>query len=398
MQDDNNTTTDEQNQQPNTEVTIEPQSTPQAPSEPEATVQPIQPIVTPDSETPQSPSTTIPVTVTQPAISDTQQQVAPQLSAIPQLNQTGVVTGGVPTNEPPVGKKRSMKKVLIIVVAIAATLLLSVGGALAYMSTIPTPQEHLEKAVVNAASTNTLAQTANMTGSVEGTDTKANIAIESDFTDPSNPKTKGTISMDFEIIGTAVSLKSEFICVNKTECYIKYTDYVVPEELSTEASAYMNKWLQFDPTNDTEYADPFGMIKGLNTVLGDFITGNITGDAKTKIEQAAKESSAYSFTTATNEEVGGKKTLKYDISLNKDKVKELNNAVAKQYGLNADSVNDDISEKMNLWVSTDTDHILRAESEVSGVKISLDFSKFGESIPITAPTEFLTKDQYSNLF
>jgi hypothetical protein len=238
-----------------------------------------------------------------------------------------------------------------------------------------------------------------MDGSIEGTDTKAEISLESDFSDPANPKSKGTVGMEFEIFGVAISLKSEFICVSSTDCYIKYTEYTIPDEMGTEATtAFLNKWLQFNPYDDTAFADPFGMIVGLNTVLGDIITGNITGDAKAKIEQAAKDGSAYSFTSSVEEQVNGKSALKFDVTVNKDKVLELNKAVAAQYQLKDETKSDDIIDKMNVWVATDNDQIVKAESTVDGVKITLDISKQGESITIEAPTDYLTTDQYSQIF
>jgi hypothetical protein len=404
MQD--NPNSNEPQQQPNTEPIVPIASSDQSVSAQYPVVTSTEPTVTPTvspAEVPPQVQVNTPIEPVQPQgiqpeVTPFQQPSTPQMTTIPQANPNGIITGAVQQADQPVQKKHSIKKLLIIVAVVAAALLVSIGGVLAYMSTLPTPKDHLEKAIINAASTNSLAQSAVMTGSIDGTDTDADIKIESDFSDPANPKTKGVVKMDFSIYGAPLSLASDFICVSKTECYIKYTESIAPDELGIDTTAYLNKWLQFDPTNDTEFADPFGVITGLNTVLGDIITGNISGDAKSKIEQAAKEGSAYSFTTATNEEVNGSKALKYDLTLNKDKVKELNNIVAKQYSLKADTVTEDITEKMNLWVVTDTNQIVRAESEVSGVKISLNFSKFGETITITAPSDYLTVEQYSQLF
>lgn len=362
----------------------------------------------PETPVPQPPATEVPMA--QPPAADTTPAQPPAQVIEPQLvppNPTAqpIVQPQVQTSQPaqptplPVQPqpKKSHKK-LFIILAIALVGLLAVGGAAGfYIMTKPTPTKRLQQAIINMGSTGAIKQVFTSSGDdpTLGGTMKITATAESDFSNPSTPKTKGTYKINLDADGMTMNIENEFVCVSEKECYTKYTTISSnPQDiLANSGMPPLSKWLKFDPANDPNLtADPFQIIKGINTVTGEVIMGNITGESKTKIVEAAKNNSTYTF----SESVKDQGSYKYKMSLNKTQVIDLNKVVAKQYNIAMTRTASDLTDSFTAWIDTKTNQFKKVEFEKDGVKSSVEYSVFSKSPSITAPDSYLNPSQYDN--
>lgn len=300
-----------------------------------------------------------------------------------------------------VPKKKFTKLPIAIALVMLVLLCVGVGSVFAYKVLQSSPEQRLEQAIINASAVTAITQTTQIDATIEGgSDLKGSVVAQRDVSDPSNPRTKATVDLDVVLLGITIELKSEYLCISQTECYVKYNQFKVPEELSTkDSSAFLNKWLQFNPTNVAQKADPFAIVGSINTVLGEIITGNITGTAKDTIATAASDGKTYTFTSSSKEKLGSSNTIKYDVQLDGESVLNINKVVADQYKIKNVFTNaSDVTKNATIWVDTASNIIVLVEITSNDITSVITYDKYSEVPTITAPESYIKPEQYNAIF
>ena len=296
-------------------------------------------------------------------------------------------------------RKHRFRKRLYIPSIIAALILAGAAGYWLYVLRSTKTIKSWQSAVISLASVDYLEQVYRFGANADGLGPKGTITMRSDFSDPATPKSKGTFDMDVGVIGRTIKLKSDFLCVSEVECYIKYIAFTAPEELTTEKPAYLNTWLQFDPTtNNNNSADVFGIVGNVNTVLGELIIGNITGHAKQMIHDAAKNKNTYNIMSTRVSKNSNQNSVQYDIRANTDDLISINSAVANQYSIaNNYDAQTAFVDTFSAWVDTTTNTIFKLEYEQGDTTTSIHYSVHSEKPNIQAPVDYLKPQEYSRV-
>jgi hypothetical protein len=125
----------------------------------------------------------------------------------------------------------------------------------------------------------------------------------------------------------------------------------------------------------------------INTPLGEVVNGIIGGEAKDLIEQLASYSSVYKIESYSEEKLEDKDVIKYQISLDYDKIKELNTKVKEQYNLKGDfDVSINRPEVFNIYVDKSNNQIIRLVFSLDGVNAQVDYSEFNKDFEIVKPS------------
>ena len=316
---------------------------------------------------------------------------------------------------------RMTKLVPVIAGFLAALLLISTAAFFYIKAQKETPEQMFKATVVKSMQTGTFRQKITSDSNDNGTIV---LDVKSDFSDPKNPKIAGTFALDADLnkqasIDGSLSLKLDVVAI-KDKVYIKPTELKI-ENLTDEVRQQIralspdgsltvedlfrqtfdlgkdNEWRTYDFSEALASESSFGKIasvgvSAINTVLGEFIIGNLGSSAK-DYAQKALASGMYSinYKEAKSVKEGGDQYESYKLGVSHDKAKAFQTSLADSLGLSKREkevldlkgvIND---ETATLLISPKT-HLPHKVSIASDVeKTTVEYSDYGGNYSIAAP-------------
>lgn len=284
---------------------------------------------------------------------------------------------------------KSKKRLFIsIVVALIVVSLITAGGVFAFFTLRITPEERLFKALGNSLSTPTLLQefkTTSDNGSVD-------LSVKSDFSNPAKTKTEARLSIKYD--GLADQLDYNIISLPNKETYVQFAYKGLSENSRSLNSILANRWFTADFENSLIISE---FNSGINTSSGEVVTGNFEPDLRKELLSKIKTENIYTINSSSTSTLNGKSVLVLDLSLNTDKIKELNDLWAKKLNAQITHPYEGYANKGKVTIDTETNRIIRVDTDESGNKVTVTYSQFGESFTITKPSSFLTKEEFVRL-
>ena len=318
----------------------------------------------------------------------------PPVPPDPQVPSVATIGAVTLDNKPAKSGRRKLWLIAGVVILALAVL----AALLGLNATALTPEKRFAKALENHLMVTTISQDYATVG--EGLNFTLN--TETDFTDPKESKTGGTLSMDVDSQGVVMKMEGEAVSPKPGEGYAKYSEYVW-ELFGQEADLtddVKDKWVRLDGDEEAIAADPAAGIIDVNTPLGEVIVGNFDPGLRQEILNKIRADNTYKITSFENEDVDGQKTVRYEVELNKEKLKELNDFVAEKLGIE-NTVNDVLTDKFTLWVDKNTNRFVKVElkQEEGGTLITstVTLGEYGEPVNIATPNDAMPYDDFQRL-
>lgn len=332
------------------------------------------------------PETSVEASTTIPLPGSTTPEIAPIATTVPPSAAQPVVADHhnmfAKPEQAGSGKRAFLasRKSKVIAAASAGVTLLVVGGLLTMLGADPSPQQKFEAALERRLETSYIGQDFLIT---VGDQFRVSVGSQSDFSDPSNPKTQGNavITSGGDELTTEVDMN--FICARS--CYVRYNQVKIEKrDLTKKLSGSWYKISDSAPTFDSTLVD----YQAINSVLGEVITGNITGDAHDHVADAIGDGKLYTISEPTSGTTDRKSVLKFTVKTDKNTLAAANNKVADQYGLDASDVEDLLTaaDSINFYDPM-SEQIIRTEMQLGeGIKGIVLYRDFDKKVTIKEPS------------
>lgn len=361
------------------------------------------------NQAPQSPAPDFaryqPQTPTQqPPVNDAPVSVVP--SPLPVVTEpTPLVTQEAETAAPQT-PPRKKSRITLIIASVVVGLLLIGGGAVAYMwvQDQNDPEKRFYRAIENHLSTTYIQQNYTQTATIANTST-IKINATSDFTDPTSPKShiKYERSTDEN---DEVTNAGELAILDDTEYFAKTSTLPQFTLGGSSVDTETNQWYQIESDAFTASLvfDPMQLRKGVNVSTGEFLVGNFSESTRSELMDFIKTKNVYTIQSSEDVTVDGKKTTKYTLTIDAGLASELNEKAIKALGIDRGTKKDLVKtydgQTNVLWVSHETNRIVKAEltrdstgTKDDGSKIT-DVSTINISYPTAVPN--ITKPDSSD--
>lgn len=307
---------------------------------------------------------------------------------------------------------------------IAALLLVGFAILVSARKGSESPQKTFELTVLKAMQTGTYRQ--KMTDSSES-DGTINLDVQSDFSDPKNPKLSGNVTMIYSLDSQAsvqgtLTIKQDVVAIQNT-VYLKTTNFDI-ENMDSEVESQLlslrkkstdtvedvlmgsfgikslNTWEKYDASKLNDLIAASGgdfsaiLASGVaasNTILGEFIMGDLGAKASETARQLISSGMYTVDYKAVKSEKEGTTTYKtFPLKVHSDQAKNFQNSLISSLGL-SDREKDIIglkevlaAEDYTLWINPST-HLPYKVTTSKSNKYKIEYSDFGAKYTITAP-------------
>lgn len=201
----------------------------------------------------------------------------------------------------------------------------------------------------------------------------------SDFSNPATPNSK--ISLRYASNNNAPDIQQydrNFIMIN-TDLYVQ-----LPEYASVPNSNYVTGQWYLTPANNTaalEQLDIARVAKGVNTPLGQILVGKFSDSDRKALTDFITNEKVYAIVKSTNEKLDGKDTRHYIITINSDKLNQLNKKAADLLSIN--TIDTSQIKILDAWVSNNDNRFQKVIYHIANDTMSANFNY---TIPATPPT------------
>lgn len=286
-----------------------------------------------------------------------------------------------------------LRAAFLALLAVAVFAGIAFGAYAGYMATNVTPEERFGRAIENRLNTKLIQQDYEIEMPFGSGSQTVSMSAVSDFSDPANPRSKGTYTFTVSDESRKVSADVEFVMPNKKDTYVRYTS--LPESGTGLPEGVINQWVKLDTTASELMFDPAGVSSGLNTPEGEILTGQFAGQLRQTILERIKSEQIYTVLGSTDERIGDADTLKYAASLNGNKIAALNEYVAEQLELPVSEKEDRFADgQFNAWVDKATDQIIRIYLEREGGAVTINYKEPAAPLQADAPVDFVNGSTY----
>lgn len=267
------------------------------------------------------------------------------------------------------------------------------------------PEQAFEDMLKGNLRTKSVTQNYNIVSSLAN----ATINFDSDFSDPSMPRTSGAVHMTISFVSD-IMMAFDIVSI-ADDAYVRYTDITVPDlsdEDATKLDPILNKWAPLIEdgrsvlTSDIAGADE--LVKGLNTVLGEVIIGNFSDEQASEI-YAALSDGVYTYDAAavTSEHEDGVAVYRYEVTQDYEKLKAANLKAAEYAGVNnpddyIEAIFSGDAQSIVFWIAKDTRRLVKVETGSSdSAMLTISYSNYDAQTAIEAPETEITPEQFKSL-
>ena len=240
---------------------------------------------------------------------------------------------------PPTNKK----KTVFAAIGIIAAVLLVAGAVGAYvMFGMVTPEERFQHAIENHLRVTHIKQDYK-TKSI-ATKTVMSAETESDFTDPSSPKTKASYNLSIDdsaaVTGSeTVTFAGDIIIENKDGFYAKMSQMPKLNSRVSDRTPIIGQWYKIekdDAISKLNFDFP-GIESTINTPLGELVVGNYNQSTRKELLDFIERNQVYTIKSSQQEKYNDADATSYVVELNFDNLAKLNKLVANKFQLSYNS-------------------------------------------------------------
>lgn len=319
------------------------------------------------------------------------QSATPPQGTQPQ-QPTSLAQSNQPSSQDPPTPRKSHKGLLLIGGAVAVVILAATAGAYAWMQQQNDPQQrlyralesHMETSYIQQDYTQLVTRTASATAHVNGT---------SDFTDPKSPKSYLNYSRTIDS-SSEVAAAGELVIINKPEYFARASKLYSVSYGGVRNNPVADQWYQIGAKDYLAdlVLDPMGLAGEVNISTGEYLVGNFNETTRSELMNFIKTQNVYTINSSEDVTVDGEKMTKYNLTINSDRVNELNDKAVELLGLEKGTkkeivkITDD--QTNTLWVSRKTGRIAQTERTRDSPATKEDGSKILDvnTVKISYPT------------
>ncbi len=297
----------------------------------------------------------------QPNQQDSSQQTAPSAPLpyqVPDYLHLDPVTGQI---------KRSNNKFFIIVALCIVCVLLIMGAVIYWQSLQLTSEQRFYQALEKSMETSYLHRDYNLKLTSQNEQRSIVVAVDSDFSDPTDPKSYSQETYAQNLKGAAQRNYTEENAMTNSNNYDLLLKSASTSILGSDLK--INQWYSI-PVNTAADAnvnyilDEIEPQNILNSVQGIILIGNISQAQRTQLMNYIETNGSYPIQNVQNTKRNGTSQTIYTIQLDRDKLNNLNKKAVSLLGLGQRHTIDPIHaqfENLSLWVDDSTGRFTKIE-------------------------------------
>jgi hypothetical protein len=278
-------------------------------------------------------------------------------------------------------RKKGTKVILFCVVSMVV-----IGGIIVAMQGGGSdPDVLFQTAIENSLATHSYSQK-----DVAGQD---NILLKQDVNDITAPRQSGTADL------VSLSTKLEGYSSLKNS-YIRYTQ--LPNTGIASTSTLANKWEQIRkdgalPAAYTQTASLEDLYEARTSVMGSYIIGNFAEADQQALVSMIQSKAVYSYDpgSTTSEDIDGQPVMRYDVKINADALKALNQKVGALMGLSPTDVDITIKQidpdslakaSVKMYVNVGSQRLVKVAITQGDQTSTVTYDAFNSSVVSNEPT------------
>lgn len=314
----------------------------------------------------------------------------------------------VPSDEQP--RKRSNLKLPVLLLGVL--LLLSGGsfGAYTLWSQQNSPERVFKDMLANSMNVSTFKQTYTIDSQdKEGTvKVKAVLVMDSDFSNIAKPKMKAMVTAEQQIGDLTTSRKGEIIALGNGESYFKLNEVNDGTTGDDAAALYgglapadiKGTWIASDESLAPELVSFPLFFVGLpvdllNSVHGELTIGNVAEPLRSELLAFHAQNPTYTIVNSEEVDLNGRKTLKYELTLDTEKIREYNSKLPPVKDSSEGKV--EYAGSSTFYIDIATRMPARVIVEQDGTRATIDYSDFGQQLDIKKPEASKTATEVFSL-